>query len=954
MSRMSKLFFLIVVIPLFWSVLNDAHSMEGTDSSIVVAIILEDWPLQYSVDKKTGQPKGFAIDIMEKVAELSGMDIHYISVQNWAEANRLAEKFETIIFPNCGISDERSKQYDFTTPYETSSLGVFFRKTTPCVNSIAGLSGKKVGAVETNLGVDFIKEKIKTDVTLEVYPSLEKMIMALLSGTVDGIVYSSEHVWNIVRRSGLEGDIKYCFGPIMEIKRAIAITKGNPILLEKLDTGLQQLMTSGEFKVIYEKWFSKPPPFWTAKRFLTLAGIFAGFVVLAGLLWRHGMIVKSNQAKSEIIARLKQAEKEQARSEALHRNLINTIPDLIWLKDLNGVYLSCNQKFEQFFGAKESEIIGRTDYDFIDKDLADFFRRHDNKALKLKKPSRNEEILTFASNGYTGIFETIKSPMYDNDGDIIGILGIARDISRRKKMESGLEKNKKRLISAQRIGRLGNWEYDISTNQIWGSEEARRIYGFDPACDNFTLDEIEACIIERERVHKALTDLIQYDKPYDIEFEINPADGDPPVRTIKSTAELLRDNHGQPRKVVGVIQDISKWKKAETEKIKLTNQLRQAQKMEAIGTLAGGIAHDFNNILAAIIGFCELAFFDVEDGSDVQNDLNEIYAAGHRAKDLVKQILAFSRQSEEEIVPVQVKSIMKEIVSLLKASIPSSIEIKTFIESKSFIKGNPTQIHQVILNLCTNAAYAMEENGGILMLSLKDVEIKEPLSVNPLYEIMPGKYLEIVVSDTGEGIAPDVMDSIFEPYFTTKPHDEGTGLGLALVHGIVHSCAGAVTVSSEVGKGSVFKVLFPVIEIKKSQLTDVIEELPTGTERILFVDDEMSITRMVERALRQLGYSIVVQTSSLAALEMFQSGPDEFDMVITDMTMPKMSGEKLAMALLEIRPELPIILCTGFSKNISEQKALNAGIRAFLYKPVNTTELAKTIRTVFDEAKTKS
>ncbi|NDY70625.1 PAS domain S-box protein [Desulfobacter hydrogenophilus] len=928
--------------------------MERTDSSQVVAIVLEDWPLQYSIDKETGQPEGFAIDILDKVAELSDMDIHYINVQTWAEANRQAEKFETIIFPNCGISDERLKKYDFTTPYETASLGVFFRKTTPCVNSMAGLSGKKIGAVETNIGVDFIKKKINADVTLQVYPSLEEMIMALLSGTVDAIVYPSEHVLNVVRRSGLEGKIKNCFGPIMEVKRAIAITKGNPVLLEKLETGLQQLMTSDEFKIIYEKWFATPGSFWTAKRFLTFAGIFAGFVVLTGLWWRHRMIVKSDQVKTEIIARLKQVEKARARSEALHQNLIDTIPDLIWLKDLNGVYLSCNQMFEQFFGAKESEIIGRKDYDFIDKDLADFFRHYDNKALKLEKPSRNEEILTFASNGDTGIFETIRAPMYDNDGDLIGVFGIARDISKRKKVEYGLEKNKKRLMSAQRIGRLGNWEYDISTNRIWASEQAKRIYGFDPACDNFTLDEIEACIIEWERVHKALTDLIQYDKPYDIEFEINPANGDLPVRTIKSTAELLRDDNGQPRKVVGVIQDISKWKKAETEKNKLTNQLRQAQKMEAIGTLAGGIAHDFNNILAAIIGFCELAFYDVEDGSNIQNDLKEIYAAGHRAKDLVKQILAFSRQSGGEIVPVQVKSIMKEIVSLLKASIPSSIEIKPFIESKSFIKGNPTQIHQVILNLCTNAAYAMEKNGGVLMLSLKDVEIKAPLNVNPLYEIPPGKYLEIVVSDTGEGIMPDAMDSIFEPYFTTKPHDEGTGLGLALVHGIVYSCGGAVTVSSEVGKGSIFRVLFPIIEIKKPQLTDGIEELPTGTERILFVDDEISITRMVERALKQLGYSIMVQTSSLTALEIFQAGPDAFDMVITDTTMPKMSGEKLAMMLLKIRPELPIIICTGFSKNISKQKALNEGIRAFLDKPVNTTDLAKTIRKVFDEAKTNS
>ena len=284
-------------------------------------------------------------------------------------------------------------------------------------------------------------------------------------------------------------------------------------------------------------------------------------------------------------------------------------------------------------------------------------------------PSINEEWLTFAADGYHGLFETIKTPMYHSDGSLVGVLGIARDMTARNRAETALKENERRYKSAQRLGRVGNWEYDLVTEKFWGSEEARRLYGFAPDSVDFTTDEVETCIPERERVHQALVDLIEDEKPYDLEFEIRPVSG-PARRTIRSIAELVFDENGAPRKVVGVIQDITAQKIDENERLALEKKLKQAQKMESIGTLAGGIAHDFNNILSSVIGFTELALDETSFGTPLAENLQEVLTAAKRARDLVKQILAFARQSDEERKPIQVRPIAVEVLKLVRATTP--------------------------------------------------------------------------------------------------------------------------------------------------------------------------------------------------------------------------------------------------------------------------------------------
>ena len=379
----------------------------------------------------------------------------------------------------------------------------------------------------------------------------------------------------------------------------------------------------------------------------------------------------------------------------------------------------------------------------------------------------------------------------------------------------------------------------------------------------------------------------------------------------------------------------------------LEESLTQSQKMESIGTLAGGIAHDFNNILFSIMGYTELSMEGIEKDSKLYGNLTEILAAGNRAKDLIKQILTFSRQNDLKLQPVRMDLIVKEALILLRASLPTTIAIHKNIKSNAMVMADPTQIHQVLMNLCINAGHAMEEKDGILTIELLSLEIDKDFSERHP-DLEPGPYISLIVCDTGNGIPPEVLSRIFDPFFTTKTRGEGTGLGLSVVHGIVKSCNGAIYVYTEPGHGTTFKVFIPAVDRRINADKRTKRSIPMGTERILFVDDEPMLANMGKRLLESLGYSVVARTSSLDALALFREQPDRFDLVVTDMTMPNLTGEKLAENITNIRPDIPIILSTGFSQKISKKKGAGIGIKAFISKPVLKQEIADTIRKVLD------
>jgi signal transduction histidine kinase/ActR/RegA family two-component response regulator len=400
------------------------------------------------------------------------------------------------------------------------------------------------------------------------------------------------------------------------------------------------------------------------------------------------------------------------------------------------------------------------------------------------------------------------------------------------------------------------------------------------------------------------------------------------------------------------VMDVTEQKQAREEKKELQTQLQHAQKMEAIGSLAGGIAHDFNNILLPIIGYTEMAITDVPQGSLTRKNLGEVLKAAELAKGLVQQILTFSRRSKKERKPLMIQPIIKESLKLLRASLPSTIEIRQNIDNKcGAILADPTQIYQVMMNLCTNAYHAMREKGGILEVTLTEVNIDSPdLPLN--LDLNQGPYLRLAISDTGHGMDRAVVERIFDPYFTTKAPGEGTGLGLSVVHGIIRSHDGYITVYSEPGEGTTFYIYLPRIDVDaKVPETISTEPAPKGEEYILFVDDDEQIVNVVQQILERLGYRVAARTSSVEALEAFQAQPEKFDLVITDLTMPNMTGTELAKRLIDIRSDIPIILCTGFSEAISKKKAKAIGIREYVMKPITMHGLAMTIRKVLDKDK---
>lgn len=395
----------------------------------------------------------------------------------------------------------------------------------------------------------------------------------------------------------------------------------------------------------------------------------------------------------------------------------------------------------------------------------------------------------------------------------------------------------------------------------------------------------------------------------------------------------------------GVMREISERKQAETRQAKLEAQLRQAQKMEAIGTLAGGIAHDFNNILGAIIGYSELAALDLEETHPAQSHLAEVLRAGNRAKELVRQILTFSRQEEHERKPIHMQSVLDEALKLLRATLPSTIEIRRQIDLQAPpIIGDATQIHQVMMNLGTNAWHAMNEQGGVLEVSLTGFDVDSDFAQSHA-DLRKGRYVRLMISDTGCGMDRDMLERVFEPFFTTKAPGAGTGLGLAVVHGVVKRHEGAISVYSERGNGTTFNLYFPAHEIETQVALPESVSIPTGHgERILFVDDEAPLATLSKSMLERLGYRVTVQTSSLEALATFSAHSDEFDLVITDQTMPSLSGADLAKLVLDIRPGLPVILATGYSTTINPEKAKAIGIRELLQKPNTTQTLGEAIR----------
>ncbi len=632
----------------------------------------------------------------------------------------------------------------------------------------------------------------------------------------------------------------------------------------------------------------------------------------------------------------KKVEEAFWKSEENYKELANSLPQIVFETDESGKVTFANHNAFNVFGYSQAEF---------DKGLnaLDMLIPQDReRALENMQRVLNGEALGGVE--YTAIRKDGSTfPVIIHSNPIIrknkplGLRGIMVDLSEQKRYEEFLRESEFRFRSL----------FDLSPQAIalteLGSGTLINVNATFCEITKYSMEELIGRSTEEVGFYSN-SDRDRFIKELRAAGEVRGAEMDFKAKDGSMITALM---FARPVNITGKACILSVFLDL-TEQKRLEFQLRQAQRMEAIGTLAGGIAHDFNNILFPIIGYTEMLLDNATEGSKSRDYLEEIFKEAIRARDLIRQILTFSRQTVQELKPMRVQPVVKEALKLLRSSIPATIQFNWRIDDAcGVIMGDPTQIHQVIMNLCTNAYHAMEETGGHLEVSLTEIELGLDDMPDGI-DLKPGRHIQLTVADTGQGMPRNVLKRIFDPYFTTKEEGKGTGLGLAVVHGIIKEHCGDIRVSSESGKGSVFHVYLPLVEIKGKETEITPEPVQMGSERVLLVDDEETIVQMAKRMLEWLGYQVTSRTSSIEALEAFRAQPDKFDLVITDMTMPNMSGEILAGELKKIRSDIPVILCTGFSEKISKERTIALGIEGFLMKPTVMSDLAKTIREVLD------
>jgi PAS domain S-box-containing protein len=667
-------------------------------------------------------------------------------------------------------------------------------------------------------------------------------------------------------------------------------------------------------------------------------------------------------AFNDMTANLSLAREELITARDYIDNIVRSMVATLIVTSPTGTIERVNSTTCLLLGYREQELVGRSVHHFIvTKKNEELFRKEELSNLVGKGLIKNLDVFLRTKDGGITPVLISGSTMLDRRGDLQAVIIVARDIREISNLLDELNRTNKKL-KAEIADRL------LIEKALKKSEENyREIFNATNEAI-FIHDSTTGVILDvnqtmldmygyayDEALKLTISDLSSNELPYTqaegIGFVKGAVAHGPQLfdwRARRKNGELfwvevaLKSTEiGGLGRVLAVVRDVSDRKQIEEE-------LRQAQKIEAIGTLAGGIAHDFNNILTVIFGYTELARMRAENDPMMSELLEEVFKAGEQARNLVTQILTFSRRTEQEKKPLQLATVIQEALGLLRSTIPTTIEIRENIQSQHKALADPTQIHQIVMNLCTNAYHSMLETGGVLAVSLQEINLLE--NDYPTAAIEPGRYLQLEVSDNGKGMDGLTKEKIFEPYFTTKEASEGTGLGLAVVHGIVKDHNGHISVYSEPGQGTTFHVYLPITEMEgDGSAGKTTESHPQGgTERIMVIDDEEIIVKYLRTALANHGYKITAYTNGLQALQDFSKRPGDYDLVITDMTMPYMTGAELAQQLLELRSDLPIILCSGYSELINKEKAKAMGIADYLQKPLVTDGLLKAIRNVLN------
>ena len=912
----------------------------------------------FSVIRPDGTADGFSVQLLTAVAKAVGLEVKF-KVGPWHEIKQELIRGNLDVLPLVSYSEERDQDLDFSAPYLRMHGTIFVRKGETDIKSEADLKGKEVLVMKGDTAHEYALRNRLTD-KLVLTDSFEEAMSRLSRGENDALLIQQLVGYQILQKLKLTNlvdlgslkpeSLKPQAIPLsgFEQKFCIAVPKGHRDLLNLLNEGLTIVIANGTYQALYQKWFSPilPAPQASMGQILKiLSGILVPVLIIGAILM---MRLLKRQVKKKTIA-LSLANKKIQESEQRLRTALEFANDGLFDWDLitNEIYYS--PVWKRLLGYGDDEL--PNEFSVWEK-LTDPGDVRDALAMKQEvvngQRDRFEiELKMRHKDGHWMNILSRANAIFDEKGNAVRFVGTHLDISERKRSEAALRENEQRYKRAQRMGRVGNWEYDLFNQTFWGSDQAKRIYGFEPDSPRFTTEEVEGCIPERERVHQALIDLIEKNIPYDLEFVIHPVSG-PKTRTIRSVAEIIRDDSGAPMKVAGVVQDITEQKNAQEEKQSLERALNQAQKLESIGRLAGGVAHDFNNMLSIILGNSEMLLEDLPPSGRTVKKLNEIHRAATRSADLTRQLLAFARKQTISPKNLDLNVAIEGMLKMLKRLIGEDLDLVWNPGDDIWtIKIDPTQVDQILANFCVNSRDAIRDIGKVTIETCN-------VSFDQAYcrihkEFLPGDYVMLAFSDDGQGMDAMTLDKIFDPFFTTKKTGEGTGLGLATIYGIVKQNNGFIHVYSEPDQGTVFKVYFSRSRCAGKNEQEARSLVVKGDETILLVEDDEAILGVISKMLERLGYKVLSTPQPSQAVKLAASAqPGGIHLLMTDVVMPQMNGRELADTIRKIDPEVDILYMSGYTANvIAHRGILEEGLN-FINKPFSKETLSLKLRQILD------
>jgi PAS domain S-box-containing protein len=927
MKKITTYFIWLIIFLIFPCIVN-------ADKPLTVRVgLYENVPKIFT--DKDGYVTGFWPELLRPIAAKENWQIEWVS-GTWSLGLERLKNGEINIMPDTGWTEPRSREYDFSQETVLVSWSRLYVPKGSEIKSILDLDGRTIAALKGSFNLDGpegIKEiinKFHLTVTIKELESYEQVFKALHQGKIDAGV-TNKDFGNMHEDDYAVERTSIIFQPA---KMQFSFTKGSklsPFLMERIDDNLKQF--KADKNSIYYQTLEKYIGGKHGETFIEIIPKWAKIAMAGG----SGIILFLGAVGIVSRIQVRRRTFELQKSEEKYRTFINNSPDLLYRTDMEGKIIFISPSVHKLSGYTREEVIGmkmaEEVYAFPDQREA-FIR-----TLEKNGSVRNFEAQLKRKDGSIWWASTNAHFTKALNGNFICVEGVTRDITEKKLSEEALRKSEERYREYFEEDLSGTYITTPEGQLIACNKEYKRIFGFDTTQHALSIPISKLSKYPNERLD--FLELIKTEKRVtNYEPKLQKINCEP-VHVVENASGVF-DKEGNLKHIRGFLLDV-------TEQRKLEAQLLQAQKMEAVGTLAGGIAHDFNNILSGIFGYSQLAKTNIDKPAKAMEHISKIVTGAQRAAALVQQILTFSRKSQYQKHPLHIHITLDEALQLLRSSLPATIEIKKEIHSKTMVLADPTKIHQVIMNLGTNAYHAMGETGGLITISLTDMKISKPKSLRD--KVIPiGDYLKLKVSDNGHGMDEKTLEKAFDPYFTTKHIGKGTGLGLAIVMAIVDEHGGFLEVYSELNKGTNFYIYLPVITEKNKPHTLITKNTSSlkGNEKIMFVDDEESIRDVSKEILERYGYKITLCKNGIEACEEFEKTPHQFDLIITDMTMPGLTGDKLAAKILKIRPDFPIILCTGYSENLSEADAMKIGIKKYIQKPIANQDLIGLIREVLD------